>query len=224
MKEYFYSDGIEQKGPVSFDELKKIGITQDTLIWFEEMSDWDRASNIPEFKEILNDKNQQDSDISDYKTIETRKRNKKQIKILRICGGIIIILLIVAFLPIYPCINYGTDYVYYDYDYSRNDYRASGNHFDVYPELRVSITVYNEENRGGTFKVYAKYYGEDQGYFHLNDSEYISANSSYTFKFTRTLEHYEYFEFEDIEITPPTKSSTYEYETEGNFFEFLSDL
>jgi len=53
MKKYFYSDGKEKHGPLSFDELKKENIDNDTLIWFEGLNQWTPAKNIEEMTEIL---------------------------------------------------------------------------------------------------------------------------------------------------------------------------
>lgn len=34
MKKYYYSDGVNELGPFTFDELKSKGITKDHLVWF----------------------------------------------------------------------------------------------------------------------------------------------------------------------------------------------
>lgn len=53
MKKYFYSDGKEKHGPLSFDELKQEGISKQTLIWFEGLDDWTQAGELNEMKPIL---------------------------------------------------------------------------------------------------------------------------------------------------------------------------
>jgi hypothetical protein len=53
MKKYYYSDGIDKFGPVSFDELKQKNITNDTLIWFQGLDKWTPAKNLEEIKPIL---------------------------------------------------------------------------------------------------------------------------------------------------------------------------
>ncbi len=53
MKKYYYTNGKEKLGAFSLEELKEENITQDTLIWFEELDDWEQAKDIEELKPIL---------------------------------------------------------------------------------------------------------------------------------------------------------------------------
>ncbi len=54
MKQYYYSNGQEQFGPFSFENLKEKNITEETLIWFEGLEEWTSAKNIKEIaREIL---------------------------------------------------------------------------------------------------------------------------------------------------------------------------
>lgn len=53
MKEYFYSNGTDQKGPFSLEKLKECKITKETLIWFEGAKDWQKAGEIEEFKGLF---------------------------------------------------------------------------------------------------------------------------------------------------------------------------
>ena len=53
MKHYFYSNGEKQFGPVTFNELKQVDITPETLIWFEGLENWTPAKYILELEEIL---------------------------------------------------------------------------------------------------------------------------------------------------------------------------
>jgi hypothetical protein len=53
MKQYFYSDGKEQFGPISFEELKDKNITAETLIWFEGLEEWISAKHVQEIKEFF---------------------------------------------------------------------------------------------------------------------------------------------------------------------------
>jgi hypothetical protein len=53
MKAYFLHDGNQKTGPFSFDELKQKGIEATTMIWFDGLSSWVKAGEIPELKEIL---------------------------------------------------------------------------------------------------------------------------------------------------------------------------
>lgn len=54
MKKYYLQNGNENIGPFSIEELKTKGITKNTLIWCEGMSDWTEASKINELASILN--------------------------------------------------------------------------------------------------------------------------------------------------------------------------
>ena len=53
MKKYFILSGKEQKGPFTIEELKKLGVTNDTLCWFEGTENWKKINEVPELKELL---------------------------------------------------------------------------------------------------------------------------------------------------------------------------
>lgn len=49
MKKYYYVDSMgKQAGPVSREQFSSYGITKDTFVWCEGMSNWDKVRNIPE--------------------------------------------------------------------------------------------------------------------------------------------------------------------------------
>ena len=50
---YFYIENEEQKGPVTVDEISKISITEETLIWYEGLNDWTEAKNIPSLESLF---------------------------------------------------------------------------------------------------------------------------------------------------------------------------
>lgn len=52
-KTFYYSDGKEQFGPFSHEEMKSKSISADTLVWFEGLPDWRRAGEVPEMSEFL---------------------------------------------------------------------------------------------------------------------------------------------------------------------------
>lgn len=54
MKKYYYSDGVNELGPFSFEELKQKNITKDHLVWFATMKDWQPAGTIDELKDLFN--------------------------------------------------------------------------------------------------------------------------------------------------------------------------
>ena len=52
MKEYYYEEKGEQKGPVSLEGLKG-RVVSNTRIWREGLQDWVEAKNLPELKDLL---------------------------------------------------------------------------------------------------------------------------------------------------------------------------
>lgn len=53
MKKYFYTDGTNQFGPFTLEELKEKNITRETNVWFQELGDWKPAGSVPELSEIF---------------------------------------------------------------------------------------------------------------------------------------------------------------------------
>ena len=53
MKQYYYSDGQQQIGPISKDELKLKGITKETLVWCEGLSNWIKAGEIEDLADLF---------------------------------------------------------------------------------------------------------------------------------------------------------------------------
>lgn len=53
VKKYFYSQGNENHGPFSLDEMKNKNIKKETLIWYEGLTDWTPAGDLHGFVEIL---------------------------------------------------------------------------------------------------------------------------------------------------------------------------
>lgn len=54
MAKYYYIDNNEQQaGPVQADELIQLGVTPDTYVWREGMSNWEKASTLVELAPFL---------------------------------------------------------------------------------------------------------------------------------------------------------------------------
>lgn len=55
MTSYFYIDRNtnQQYGPLSSEELKRKGITQNTLVWCNGMADWTEAGKVPELSNLF---------------------------------------------------------------------------------------------------------------------------------------------------------------------------
>lgn len=47
-KTYYYLINGQQQGPVTLAELKGKGITRETLVWTEDMAEWQEAQTLPE--------------------------------------------------------------------------------------------------------------------------------------------------------------------------------
>lgn len=52
MKKYYLHNGKEQVGPYSIDDLKEMGLTNKTMVWFDGITNWTEAQFIPELKEF----------------------------------------------------------------------------------------------------------------------------------------------------------------------------
>lgn len=53
MKQYFYLDGENKKGPFTKEELKSENISRDSKVWFYGMDSWAELSQIPELTDLL---------------------------------------------------------------------------------------------------------------------------------------------------------------------------
>ena len=53
-QKFYYLDGNDQKGPVSIDELKSIGLESNTLVWTKGLDRWKPAREVEELKILMN--------------------------------------------------------------------------------------------------------------------------------------------------------------------------
>jgi hypothetical protein len=53
MKKYFYSDGTNNFGPFTFEELKEKTINRETNVWFQDLGEWKKAGLVPELNELF---------------------------------------------------------------------------------------------------------------------------------------------------------------------------
>ena len=53
MHKYFYTDGTNNYGPFTFEELRLKNITRQTLVWFQGMSTWEPAGNVVELNDLF---------------------------------------------------------------------------------------------------------------------------------------------------------------------------
>ena len=52
-KEYYILEEKEQKGPFTFEQLKKFGLNATTLVWTDGMENWKPLKEITELKDLL---------------------------------------------------------------------------------------------------------------------------------------------------------------------------
>lgn len=112
MKKYYYSDGDNQFGPLTIEELKDKKITKETMVWYVGLDNWVKASDVDEIKELfksipppLNSFKQTPPPINaktEQKSTPTvlnvnPKRNRTGL-IIGLIGGVIAIVLIVFFI------------------------------------------------------------------------------------------------------------------------------
>ena len=50
---YYYAKNEEKIGPLTLDELKKVDIKDDTLVWYEGLDDWIKAEELKELKSLF---------------------------------------------------------------------------------------------------------------------------------------------------------------------------
>jgi hypothetical protein len=53
MKKYYYSDGVNQHGPFTKEELREKHISRETLVWFQGMANWQPAGTVQELGDIF---------------------------------------------------------------------------------------------------------------------------------------------------------------------------
>lgn len=74
MKKFYYSDGKEQFGPFTLDELKEKGITADTLVWYQGLEAWMPAAKAPYLKEVFGFSPPAVMNVDEEKVAEERAR------------------------------------------------------------------------------------------------------------------------------------------------------
>lgn len=97
---YYYAKNEEKIGPLSLDELKKIELKKDTLVWHEGLDDWVKAEEVKELGVLFNEETKNNSP-KDFK----RKLTKNQIIILI---NVLLLYLFFAFISL-PISRYSYD-------------------------------------------------------------------------------------------------------------------
>jgi len=77
MKKYYLHNGTEQDGPFYISQLKKKGITRETEVWYEGLSDWTKADQIEELKELFEQSPPQIPPIKQQETEQTDQIDTK---------------------------------------------------------------------------------------------------------------------------------------------------
>lgn len=92
---YFYLLGDQQKGPFTHDELKNQYINHNTLVWYDGIPNWEKASNIEALKDIfmtpppIPKKAKEESNA--ISTQSQSQTNKKKSRIPRLVLGILLV-------------------------------------------------------------------------------------------------------------------------------------
>lgn len=80
MKKYFIAKGNDKIGPFSLEELKEKDITSETFIWYEGLSDWQKASSISELSGIISVPQPiQNQQYINPQTISTTQKNSTEL-------------------------------------------------------------------------------------------------------------------------------------------------
>jgi GYF domain 2 len=101
MKKFYLHNGTEQEGPFDISELKSKGIKPETEIWHEGLTDWTKANQVEELKELFSKvtpppiKPKKDSEQSKQKENKSSSGNK----ILRLA------LIVIGFFGIIAILN-----------------------------------------------------------------------------------------------------------------------
>lgn len=108
MNQFYYSDGKNQLGPFSFDELKTKNITKETLVWYEGLPEWTEAGKLELLSILLKPvpppitKNTTPPPIPEKQPVVNGRSKKKFI----IIGGLAIGVIGLVILSIYLYNNY----------------------------------------------------------------------------------------------------------------------
>jgi hypothetical protein len=89
MKQYFIHNGRSESGPFNFDQLKQMHISKDSLVWYEGLQKWVKATSVSELQDILSDnvsstpiENIPVLDLSKKRTAASNKSSKRKKKYL----------------------------------------------------------------------------------------------------------------------------------------------
>lgn len=106
MKKYYLHDGSEQDGPFDISELKSKGITAETEVWFEGLSDWEEAGKIDELSVLFEKTTPPPIRPKPSSSKSNKKSNKRnKIKLL----ALIILAVIVGFIIVRVVFNNGSN-------------------------------------------------------------------------------------------------------------------
>ena len=105
---YFYLSGDRQMGPFTHDELKNQHINRDTLVWYDGIPDWEKASNIEALRDLfITPPPFPKKDEKESGTTKAQTRPQTDKKKSKIVGLVLGILLVVAVIFIIDGISSG---------------------------------------------------------------------------------------------------------------------
>ena len=102
---YYYAKNEEKIGPLSLDELKKIELKKDTLVWHEGLDDWIKAEDVSELKSLFAEKKTDNEskiiEAEENKPAEEGKKKSKNQKIILINIFISFVFYLIFIDPLY---------------------------------------------------------------------------------------------------------------------------
>lgn len=81
-KDFYYTNGKDQIGPISYEELKKLNLDGNTLVWYDELKDWSRLNSIPELYDVL-EKKKSPPPLPNKEEIITKTEISGEVKLIK---------------------------------------------------------------------------------------------------------------------------------------------
>ena len=165
--EFYYSQDGSSLGPVTKDELKG-KINRETLVWFEGLENWKKASEIPELVSLFQsippplplEVNLQSEKVVDVRLLkeskpiitpqgEVRIANEIRSNVILIVVSLVIAFLVFIFYGIFNSSELTKlDYGFKAYEDGRDNARKINNPFGFYTIGDTNVSKYEVSNRG----------------------------------------------------------------------------
>jgi hypothetical protein len=97
MSQYYLHDGQAQRGPYTLEELRSESVTVETLIWYDGITDWTKASDVDSLKELFR-KGPPPLPITVQESTAAVVPVKKKSLLPYIIAGVVLVVLIIGYL------------------------------------------------------------------------------------------------------------------------------